>query len=109
MTNNANQANTPVKGSSMLGCMLSLMFTIAPRLIFLMVWLFTPRVNLAFDNWLIPLLGFIFLPFTILAYVIVWDPITGMNFAGWLLVLGGLLFDLGSYAVSGFATRSRRN
>ncbi len=92
----------------MFGCWLSLLLTIAPRLIFLFLWLFTPLVSLVFENWVVPLLGFIFLPFTTLAYVMAWDAAAGISFGGWLLIVGGLLFDLGSYAVSVLATRSRR-
>jgi hypothetical protein len=93
---------------TMMGCVFSLLLTIAPRIILLFMWLFTPRVSLAFENWIVPLLGFIFLPFTMLAYVLAWDPTAGTSFGGWLLIFGGLLFDLGSYAISAFAARSRR-
>ena len=92
----------------MTGCLFSLLLTIAPRLALLLMWLFTPRVSLAIENWVVSLLGFIFLPFATLAYVIVWDPLAGISFGGWLLIFGGLLFDLGSYAVSAFVARSRR-
>ena len=93
----------------MRGCLLSLLLTIAPRLALLAMWLFTPLVNLAFENWIVSLLGFIFLPFTALAYVMVWNPVAGISFGGWLLILGGLLFDLGAYAVSIYAARSQRS
>ena len=92
----------------MIGCLFSLFLTIAPRLALLAMWLFTPRVSLAFESWVVPLLGFILLPFTTLAYVMVWDPLNGLSLGGWLLILGGLLFDLGTYAVSVYAARSRR-
>jgi hypothetical protein len=92
----------------MKGCLLSLLLTIAPRLVLLVMWLFTPLVSLAFENWVVSLLGFIFMPFTTLAYVMVFDPSVGISFGGWLLIFGGLLFDLGSYAIGVFATRSRR-
>ena len=37
----------------------------SPRLALLILWLFTPMVNVEFgDNWLWPLLGLLFLPFT---------------------------------------------
>jgi hypothetical protein len=72
------------------------------------MWLFTPRVSLAFQSWVVPLLGFFLLPFTTLAYVMVWSPLGGISFGGWLLMLGGLLFDLGTYALGAFVARSRR-
>jgi hypothetical protein len=98
-----------IKEATMKGCLFSLLLTIAPRLVLLFMWLFTPRVSLAFENWLVSLLGFIFLPFTMLAYVLAWDPAAGeVSLVGWLIIFGGLLFDLGSYAISAFAARSRR-
>jgi hypothetical protein len=71
------------------------------------VWLFTSRVGLAFEGILLPLLGFIFLPFATLAYVLAWDPVGGVSGWGWLLVVGGLLFDLGTYAISGYVNRKQ--
>ena len=48
-------------------------FTLAPRLVLLFMGFFTDLVRTAFGGILIPLLGFILLPFTTLAYVLVWD------------------------------------
>ncbi len=85
-----------------------LALTVAPRLVLLTLWLFTPLVNLAFKNWLWPLLGFVFLPFTTMGYVLVWSPGQGVAGAGWLLVVGGLLFDLATYAIGAWASRLER-
>jgi len=93
----------------MKGCLLSILLTIAPRLILLVMWLFTPLVNQAFESWAVALLGFIFLPFSTLAYVMAWDPAAGeVSLVGWLIIFGGLLLDLGSYVLSIFVARSRR-
>jgi hypothetical protein len=44
-----------------------------PRLGLLMVWIARPNmVDAAFDTFIWPLLGFLFLPFTTLMYVILW-------------------------------------
>jgi hypothetical protein len=90
-----------------LGCLLTGIIALAPRLVLLFMWLFTNRVSAAFEGFLIPFLGFLFLPFTALAYILVWDAQSGVSGADWLLVLGGLLFDLGTYALSGYANRLR--
>ena len=90
-----------------LGCLLTGFLTLAPRLVLLFVWLFTARLSAAFEGFLIPLLGFLFLPFTTLAYVLVWDAQVGVSGSAWLLVGGGLLFDLGTYALSGYVNRLR--
>ena len=92
-----------------LGCLLTGILTLAPRLVLLFVWLFTARLSAAFEGILIPLLGFLFLPFTTLAYVLVWDAQSGVSGGAWLLVAGGLVFDLGTYALSGYANRLRIN
>ena len=88
-----------------IGCLLSLIITLAPRLVLLFLWLFTSRVSQAFEGFILPLLGFIFLPFATLGYVLVWNPVQGVTGWAWLLVAGGLLFDLGTYAVSGYVNR----
>jgi len=90
-----------------LGCLLTGFLTLAPRLVLLFMWLFTTLVSAAFEGFLIPLLGFFFLPFSTLAYVLVWDAQSGVSGGAWMLVGGGLLFDLGTYALSGYANRLR--
>lgn len=88
-----------------IGCLLTGILTLAPRLVILFLWLFTPRVSMIFEGILIPLLGFIFLPFATTAYILVWNPTDGVSVGGWLLVVGGLLFDIGTYSISGYLNR----
>lgn len=90
-----------------LGCLLTFVISLVPRLVLLFLWAFTPRVSQTFEGLLLPLLGFLFLPFTTTAYVLVWNPGDGVSGAAWLLVIGGLLFDLGTYAVSRYANRAK--
>lgn len=90
-----------------LGCLVTGILSLAPRLVLLFLWLFAGRVSAAFEGILIPLLGFLFLPFTTLAYVLVWNAQSGVSGAAWLLVVGGLVFDLGTYALSRYANRLR--
>jgi len=90
-----------------MGCLLTGIITLGPRLVLLFVWVFLDRISTVFDGFLIPLLGFFFLPFTTLAYLLVWNVQSGVSGAAWLLVAGGLLFDLGTYALSRYATRVR--
>ena len=90
-----------------LGCLLTGILTFAPRLVLLFILLFTDRVDAVFEGFLIPMLGFLFLPFATLAYVFAWDAQSSISGAAWLLVGGGLLFDLGTYALSRYASRLR--
>ena len=89
------------------GCLLTGILTLAPRLVLLFMWFFTDRVSAAFEGFIVPLLGFLFLPFTSLAYVLVWNAQSGVSGAAWLLVGGGLLFDIGPYGLSRYANRLR--
>ena len=81
------------------GCLLSLLLTIGSRTVLLFVWLFAPWASLAFPNGLWPVLGFLFMPTTTVAYLFAWSPASGVTGLGWLILAGGLLFDIGSYAI----------
>ena len=48
---------------------------LSPRLGVIVLWLFTDYINRAFDSWLWPLLGLIFLPWTTLMYILVAVPV----------------------------------
>ncbi len=88
-------------------CLFALIAAGAPRLALIFVWIFTGLVTRAFDGFILPLLGFIFLPWTILFYVLVYDPVSGVSLLGWLLVILAFMFDLGSYTGSGYRARAR--
>jgi hypothetical protein len=82
---------------------------VAPRVILVVMWLFTPLVNRAFEGWLWPLLGFVFLPFGTAAYVLAWNPVEGLSGGGWVFLVGGLLLDVGTYVVSALASRASQS
>ena len=62
-----------------------------------MLWLFTDLLSRAFDSWLVPLLGFFLLPWTTLAYAVMWSSSNGVKGFEWFIVILAFLFDLGSY------------
>ena len=78
---------------------------IGPRIALAIWWIFGDRVERAFDTWVWPLLGLIFLPWTTLAYLVVWSPVVGVDGGEWILVALGFLLDVVSY--SGRAAQSR--
>jgi hypothetical protein len=78
---------------------------LGPRVALLIWWIFGDRVDLAFDTWVWPLLGLIFLPWTTLAYLLVWSPVVGVDGGEWIVVALGFLIDVLSY--SGRAAQSR--
>ncbi len=90
-----------------MGCLIVLMALIGPRVALGFTWLFTNLVDRAFDEWIVPLLGLIFLPWTTFLYVLVYNPVEGVSFLGWVFVVLGLLADLGSYG-AGARTAARR-
>jgi len=70
---------------------------LGPRIALVAWWIFGDKVDAAFDTWLWPLLGLIFLPWTTLLFVIAWSPIGGVEGWEWLLVALGVALDLASY------------
>jgi hypothetical protein len=72
------------------------------------MWVFTDRVNQAFESNIWPLFGIVILPLTTFAYVLVWDPIQGgVSGLGWLAVIVALLFDLAVNAGTIYGNRQR--
>lgn len=81
-----------------MGCLFAIFAGIFPRLGLLIIWIARPaRVDAAFDTWIWPLLGLIFLPWTTLAIVIAWQPggLSGNGDA--LLVVIGVALDVITY------------
>lgn len=78
-------------------CLFTTLVFFGPRLGFLVWWLLQPvRINAAFNTFIWPLLGLIFVPWTTLMYVIVFPG--GIVSWDWLWLGLGLLADIGSYA-----------
>ena len=69
-----------------------------PRFALLLTWLFTDRIEIAFDDqWVLPLAGLLFLPYTTFFFVLAYAPIGGVSTIGWFFVTFGFLLDMGSY------------
>jgi CDP-diglyceride synthetase len=88
-----------------MGCLLVLVAAISPRLALVLVWIFTNLVDRAFEGFLLPLLGLVFLPFTTLIYVLAYSPLTGVSGWGWFFVILAVLVDLGSYGGGAYSRR----
>ena len=79
-------------------CFFTTLLVFGPRLAFLIYWLIAPvRVNLAFAGfnfpWLVGILGLIFLPWTILMYVLIF-PLNGYD---WIWLGLGVAADIAQY------------
>jgi hypothetical protein len=79
-------------------CLALLLALISPRLALVAVWLGTNILGRAFDSILLPLLGFFLLPWTTLAYALMWDngthEVRGFE---WFIVVLAFLADLGAH------------
>jgi hypothetical protein len=79
-------------------CLIALFALISARLALIFVAIFSNMIDRAFDGWIVPILGFILLPWTTLAYVVMWDvgtrEVSGFE---WFIVGLAFLVDLGSY------------
>jgi len=80
-------------------CLVALLALISPRLGLFFVFLFSDLLSRAYDSWLLPLLGFFLLPWTTLAYALMWDTGTRtVDGFEWFIVVLAFLADLASYA-----------
>ena len=87
-------------------CLFTSLVLFGPRLGILIWWLLDPiRWNLAFQSFLWPLLGFLFLPWTTIMYVSV--GINGLSWFDWIWLAIALLVDLGSYGGGAYGNRNR--
>ncbi len=91
------------------GCLLVLLGSAFPRVALVLTWIFTSRVDIAFEGGvLLPLAGLIFLPYTTFFYVIAYAPIAGVSTFGWIFVGFGLLLDLANWFGGGREGSRRR-
>ena len=80
-----------------MGCLLALVALISARLALFLLAIFSDVLSRAFDSWVIPLLGFFLLPWTTLAYAVMWDSSNRVYGFEWFIVALGFLFDLASW------------
>jgi hypothetical protein len=80
------------------GCLIVLFAFISPRLALFALWLFSDLLSRAFDSWFVPLLGFFLLPWTTLAYAVMWSSSDRVYGFEWFIVVLAFLADLASYA-----------
>ena len=89
-----------------MGCLAVLLALISPRLALFFIWLFGDLLDRAFEEWWVPLLGFFLLPWTTLAYAVMWsagrNDVTGFE---WFIVVLAFLIDISSWSQSGRLNR----
>jgi hypothetical protein len=87
-------------------CVLVLLALVGPRLTLFLLWVFSNYLSRAYDSFVIPLLGFIFLPWTTLAYAFAQNSLGGTSGLGLLVIILGVLVDIG---VLGGGAQQRRS
>jgi hypothetical protein len=92
----------------MCGCLVALAAMISPRLGIFFVWLFTDRMDVAFNKFWWPLLGFFFAPWTTLAWAVAYAPVRGVTGFGWVIVGFAVIVDLMTHVNAANARRARR-
>jgi hypothetical protein len=87
-------------------CFLIALFTVGPRLAFLIYWLLEPvYIQSVFQTWIWPLLGLIFLPWTTLMYALAYGA-NGIVGIEWLLIIFAVCVDIAAYASGGYKRKS---
>lgn len=82
-----------------MGCCLGVISLLFPRATLIVMWLLN-YTSTAFETYVWPLLGFVFLPYTTVFYAIAVNEIGGTTGAGLVLVIVGVLLDLGTHGGS---------
>jgi len=88
-------------------CLLLILVLAFPRIMLLLMFLFSNYLTRAYHGLILPLLGFIFVPLTTLAYawmVNTGQPIAGVNL---LILLIAIVIDLGGLGGGEYHRRTR--
>lgn len=88
-----------------MGCLVVLLAFLSPRLALFALFLFSDLLSRAFDSWFVPFLGFFLLPWTTLAYAVMWSSSDRVYGFEWFIVILAFFLDLGSYASRNRARR----
>jgi len=86
-------------------CILILLAFFTPRIVLFLLWLFTDYLSRAYEGWVLPLLGFLFLPATTVGYAIAENEFGGLSGIGIVVLLIGFAVDVG---LLGGGARQRR-
>jgi predicted MFS family arabinose efflux permease len=88
-------------------CLLLILFVLFPRIALLLLFFFSHYISRAYHGFLLPLLGFIFLPLTTLVYA--WmvnngQPTTGLNL---IILIVAVVIDVGGLGGGAYHRRTR--
>ena len=90
-------------------CLLLAILLLSPRIVLVLMFFFSTYLDRAFHHhWLLPILGFLFLPLTTVVYA--WEvnthrPLEGINL---IFIIIAVIIDLGAHG-GGISRRWRRD
>jgi hypothetical protein len=89
------------------GCLTAFVSSFS-RIMLLFAWIARPALmNATFSTFILPCLGFLFLPFTTLMYVFLKQGVGTIQGLDWLWLLLAVILDLASVGAAGAANRNR--
>ena len=81
-------------------CLIAIFALIGPRIALIFTAIFSDMISRAIDSWFVAVLGFLFVPWTTLAYVVMYDvgsPARQVEGIEWFLVGLAFVADVMSY------------
>ena len=91
-----------------MGCLFVIVALLAPRALMFFIWLLTDWFGRAFDTAVWPVVGFLFMPYTTLAYMTAMLRNNHSVNGVWLvLIIVAVLVDLGHWGGGGRVARRR--
>jgi hypothetical protein len=96
-----------MRGENLVPCLVLIVFLAFPRIALVLLFLFSNYLQRAYHGLLLPLLGFLFLPLTTLAYAWMMNtrqPIAGINL---VILIVAVVVDLGGLSRGEYHRRRR--
>jgi len=88
-------------------CILAFIALLFPRVVIVVLWLFTDWFSGVFNSLLWPVLGFLFLPFSMLWYSVVINSYAGQwTTLNIIIMVVAVVLDMGSWG-GGYKSRNR--
>ena len=94
-----------------MGCIAAIAAMFMPRVVIVLLVIFSDWLGNAYDTTVWPLLGFFFMPYTTLAYALAWhmQPQGSVSGLGLVIVVIAVLVDLGASGSGAHQTRARNS
>src|SRR5690349_8138947 len=93
--------------TSCMACLFGCLALLTPRIALFLIWVFSHYLDHAYHTRIWPLLGFLFMPMTTLAYAWAMNSHGSVEGVGLVVVVLAVLFDLGIVGGGGAAGRRR--